>query len=240
MVPSPEESNGCHCCGSSAPAFMQSMARAVGISENTECLDSAFKSDSVQGTGLKGIAKGQTADVFDLPSRERADHLIHQYWAFVHPIFPILHKPSFMSLYENFWTPRIDAREESFPANNAVLRAIVNIVFAHGCQQTADGSLADMFYQRSRGLFQTDSLDSPSIEDVQLLLLTGIYLQSTRYANRCWNVVGLAIRCAQTLGLHLEHSVQKQKSQIEQEMRRRIWHSCVIIDRFVSPLIFVI
>ncbi|CAI7678082.1 unnamed protein product [Penicillium pancosmium] len=234
MVPSPEESLGCHCCGSSAPAFMQSMARAVGISGNTNCLDSIEKKNSVQGTVFKGVLEDESADLFDLPSREIADRLIYQYWAFVNPIFPVLHKQSFISTYEGILTSRDESRAEVLSANSAVRRAIINIVFAHGSQQSADAGLADLFYQRSRKLFQADALDSPSVETVQLLLLTGMYLQSTRYASRCWNIIGLAIRCAQTIGLHFEHKAQEQNFQHEQEMRRRLWHSCVIIDRFVA------
>jgi hypothetical protein len=210
------------------------MARAVGISGNTSCLDSTVKTDSVQGIVFKGVLEDESADLFYLPSREIADRLIYQYWAFVNPIFPVLHRQSFMSTYEGIWTSRDESRAEIFSANSVVHRAIINIVFAHGSQQSAEAGLADLFYQRSRKLFQADALDSPSVETVQLLLLTGMYLQSTKYASRCWNIIGLAIRCAQTLGLHLEHKFQKQKSQFEQEMRRRVWHSCVIIDRFVA------
>ena len=90
-------------------------------------------------------------------------------------------------------------------------------------------SVADGFYQQSRQLFHLDVLDAASIPLVQALVLNGVYLQSTRHASRCWNVIGLAIRAAQGIGLHEEQVAAT--SQLDREMRRRIWHTCVNLDR---------
>ena len=67
-----------------------------------------------------------------------------------------------------------------------------------------------------------------------MLLLNGVYLQSTYYPNRCWNSVGLAIRVAQSLGLHNEHRTTQKRSQLQTEMGRRIWHNCMALDRSVQ------
>jgi hypothetical protein len=128
----------------------------------------------------------------------------------------------------------------STDAEDAVFLSTLNIVFAIGCQfsdmiaPARRVSLAEQFYQQSRKLVAVDALDSTSLAVVQMLLLTGVYLQSTKYASRCWNIVGLAIRNAQGLGLHLEQTRLTSRNQIKRETRRRIWHSCVILDRYVS------
>lgn len=39
---------------------------------------------------------------------------------------------------------------------------------------------------------------------------------------------------AQSIGLHVNHSGRQQMSQVEQQMRRRIWHTCIHLDRLLS------
>ena len=43
-----------------------------------------------------------------------------------------------------------------------------------------------------------------------------------------------AIRMAQSLGLHVDQSFRQSTSQIEQQMRLRIWHTCIHLDRLLS------
>jgi len=169
-----------------------------------------------------------------LPLRRQADDFLHCYWEFIHPLFPLLHKTSFVRRYESLWLPDAAASigdEEPFFLSN------LNLVLALGCQfstQVASAqkaSAANDFHQRSRRALLYDILGSTSISVVQWLLLNGIYLQSTSHASYCWNSIGLAIRHAQGLGLHIEHSKRGSEKQIDREMRRRIWHTCVILDR---------
>jgi hypothetical protein len=49
------------------------------------------------------LAKSQV-DIYAVPEKPIADGLIDAYFATVHPLFPIIHRPSFMSQYELFFT----------------------------------------------------------------------------------------------------------------------------------------
>lgn len=124
-------------------------------------------------------------------------------------------------------------------AEEAIFTATLNLVFALGCkfssfvEPSQHLSVADDFYQRSRQSYPFDILDSTSISLVQMLVLTGVYLQSTQHASRCWNSIGLAIRMAQSLGLHVDAVSHRGISQLALEMRRRIWHTCVHLDRLL-------
>ncbi|KAH8203214.1 hypothetical protein TruAng_002619 [Truncatella angustata] len=110
------------------------------------------------------------------------------------------------------------------------------MVLALGCQYiehipaTQRSQFADSFYRRSQQLISVETLDFSSLQIVQLLLLRGLYLHYTNYADRCWNIIGVALRVAQGLGLHLEEAVAP-KNQLNREMRRRVWHNCVALDR---------
>jgi hypothetical protein len=231
MVPSPE-ANLCDGGGTSVTSFLRSIAHIVGMDEMADrALPRTGKSNTF--TTHDDSSANNGPDFFLMPTRRAADALMLHFWSYIHPIFPILHKPTFVSIYESLWIPNADISHRDSCIDSPVTRAILNIVFALGCKRGDQEDFADRFYQKSRQYYSADAVDLPSLEIVQLLLLTGIYLQSTKYASRCWSVVGLAIRYAQYLGLHLEYHGQIHQSQLENEMRRRVWHSCVMIDRFV-------
>lgn len=146
-----------------------------------------------------------------------------------------------MRKYERLWVDNAGAHSEfDTEAEEATFTSTLNLVFAIGSRFSSlvDAAqkpiVADNFYQRSRQAYPFDILDSTSIALVQMLLLTGVYLQSTEYASRCWNSIGLAIRMAMSLGLHVDNSGRKAMSQVEREMRHRIWHSCVNLDTLLA------
>ncbi|EME41620.1 C6 transcription factor-like protein [Dothistroma septosporum NZE10] len=176
-----------------------------------------------------------------LPRRRQADNFLLCFWEFIHPLFPVLHKPSFMLKYELLWVEDDSAQTgHESEAEEAIFTATLNLVFALGCKcstqvdSTQKVSVADDFYQRSRQSYPFDILDSTSINLVQMLVLTAVYLQSTEHASRCWNSLGLAVRMGQSLGLHVDHGSRKAVTQLELEMRRRIWHTCMNLDRLLA------
>ena len=182
---------------------------------------------------VRPVESGQAV----LPLRRNADDFLACYWEFVHPVFPLLHKTSFIDQYERVWASSKGDRARPDDIEEPTFMAILNLVFALGCKYSTlvhssqKSSTADEFYQRTRVLSEFFILDSTSVATVQLLALSGVYLQSTEYASRCWNSVGLAVRAAQSLGLHTESKGIRAASQLEREIRRRIWHTCVSLDR---------
>lgn len=179
-----------------------------------------------------------------LPPRKVADGLLESYWRYVHTLYPFLHKPSFMKTYAHLWgDTQID--NEAFDLyeseNEPLFQCTLNLVFALGCQLSPDTNenerevASDLFFQRSKKLLHFDLLESGNIKVVQALLLMGQYLQCTKLPGRCWIVVGLAIRVAQGLGLHLEKKYSnKCYNQLERELRRRLWGGCIVLDRVIS------
>lgn len=185
------------------------------------------------------LEKSESAFVH--PVRRKADDFLHCFWEFIHPVFPVVYKTSFIAKYEKLWIPataELVVEHEDDEAE-ALFLSSLNLVFALGCQfstmiqDSQRRSTADDFYKRSRRLYIFDILDSRSIASVQMLLLAGIYLQSTPDANRCWNSIGLAVRLAQSQGLHLDNTGRKPESQLTCQIRRRVWHTCVMLDMYV-------
>ncbi|KAF5681232.1 hypothetical protein FHETE_21 [Fusarium heterosporum] len=140
-------------------------------------------------------------------------------------------------MYDKLWQQSISPACSYKQTNDEVVfHATLNMVFALGCQRSEHISsaerirFADSFYKRSQQLISIETLDFSSLQIVQLLLLRAIYLHYTKYADRCWNMVGVAVRVAQGLGLHLEQS-SSSSNQLKREMRRRVWHNCIALDR---------
>ncbi|KAH8897411.1 hypothetical protein GQ53DRAFT_803376 [Thozetella sp. PMI_491] len=246
IVPSPEGDIDCLVGESSPIAFVRSMLRTIGKNYSPLRAANIKLGDDSPLDRAYLTPKKQDGDVdpVSLPTRRVADALVKAFWEFLHPILPILHKPTFMKSYRVLWMGEDEVGQNGAADNreDPAFLSMLNIVFAIGCQfsdqvsPTRKSAIAKTFYQRSKKAFADDFLDTPTLSVVQLLLLTGVYLQSTVHANRCWNVVGSAIRTAQSLGLHLERTAES-KNQLKREMERRVWHTCVFLDRIPLPLI---
>ncbi|OJZ90850.1 hypothetical protein ASPFODRAFT_41294 [Aspergillus luchuensis CBS 106.47] len=249
IVPSPETDSAYASGTSSVMGLVQSMMRAAGTgnqSNHAPRLDFGQNMESSSGSKRVRRTPGDSHDVdIDLPSlppRRVADNLMNCFWNSTHPIFPILHKPTFVASYELLWAPDDDQASlpESGATEDPIFLASLNAVFAIGCHfsdivaPAKRATLADQFYQKSRKFYQVDVLDFASLSTVQMLLLTGLYLQSTKYASRCWNIFGLAIRSAYDIGLHIDSPISASRGPLEREMRRRVWHNCVVIDRLLG------
>ncbi|KAJ0379584.1 hypothetical protein COL26b_002092 [Colletotrichum chrysophilum] len=125
-----------------------------------------------------------------LPERWLADSLMESFWEFVHPVFPILHKPSFIASYKALWKPTKD-RNHKRDFKDVVFHSTLSIVLALGSQRTDQVSVAeqanltDKFYKQSVKLISVDTLDHSSLQVVQLLLLRGVYLHYTSANAEC-------------------------------------------------------
>ncbi|OGM48186.1 hypothetical protein ABOM_002100 [Aspergillus bombycis] len=185
-----------------------------------------------------------------LPPRDLADHLLDCFWDRIYCLYPFFHRQSFQDAYDNLWIGR---EQPTKPLSNLDIglgnknhsgsRSIVficalNIIFALGCH-FADipaherEAVAHTFFLRAKRFIGLDILDIRSVGTVQCLLLTVLFLQSTPYPHRCWHSIGVACRVAQGLGLH-EARLDDEVHPLEQEIQRRTWHGCVMMDMFVS------
>lgn len=121
---------------------------------------------------------------------------------------------------------------------------MLNSLFALGAllnpkiEQKDRDNISRSFFDRAKKLLDLDLLAAGNLPLVQTLLLMGQYLQSTGLSSSCWNVIGLAVRVAQCIGLHHDPMACDQGccpfrelDQVETEMRRRAWAGCVTLDR---------
>jgi hypothetical protein len=168
-----------------------------------------------------------------LPERELADSLVDSYFERVHPLYPFVHEGSFRAEYENMWN------QQSIISSRPSWYALLNIVFARGCEfsdavlQENIMATVSPFVNQSRQIVLSHIYRKGNLEIVQALLLMCHYLQGTMELNECWNLVGLMIRTAVSIGLQLNPE-NLPLTTVESEVRKRVWWGCFIIDRTIS------
>ncbi|KAE8443487.1 hypothetical protein EG329_001798 [Mollisiaceae sp. DMI_Dod_QoI] len=217
--PGPIDEDSAHIFGkSSAASFVQSLKQTILHSHGADPTRAPQYNTTPNKLNPRAnpipVRSGYGLDTsaFSLPTRKQADRYMYCFWEYVHPIFPILHKPSFVSSYRSIWISEEErSGDDHASIEDPIFLSTLSIVFALGCQYTEEiepsrkSVITERFYHQSRKFLAMDELDSVSVLAVQLLLLSGIYLLNSSYSNRCWNMVGLAIRNAQSLGLHEEN-----------------------------------
>ncbi|KAF5862209.1 hypothetical protein ETB97_011914 [Aspergillus alliaceus] len=222
---------------SSAASFMHQIKMAV---DKTVASPHRQTSDTVPGVtsspALMETEQQRPSSVqsYVLPPRKTADSLMGIYWTFVFPLYPLVDSIRLRADYEKIWTG------EPLQSDENMLMCTFNMIFALSCQ-LADfiphgerEASADAFFSQAKDLLQFNIWDAGSAALIQCLLLMAQYLQSTDSAHQCWIVTGLAIRNAQSLGLHLPQTIARLPSPQDQQLARKIWHGCVLMDRVIS------
>lgn len=143
---------------------------------------------------------------------------------FCHPQYPFILETTFFRRYEASWA--------ATKPQGVAWTGLVNMVFALGCHFSPETplSIARDFFLSSKALIFPAVLDSPTFEMLQTLVLMSLYLQSTRDSKQCWSVIGLSVRLAQNLGLHLRKTYDAIDNAEEREQRVRAWWACYVLD----------
>lgn len=221
---------------SSAAGFMRQIKTAVDKRVSSPDRRSSQPDIALCSTLLPTRNEQPTPAVpnYVLPPRRMADSLMDVYWDYVFPLYPFVDSAQMKGDYAKIWQGDTLQRDEN------MVMCTFNVIFALA-SQLADfitpeerEASADAFFSRAKGLFQFNLWDTGSAGLIQCLLLMAQYLQSTDSAHQCWIVTGLAIRNAQSLGLHLPQTIARFRSFREQQLARKIWHGCVLMDRSVN------
>lgn len=167
-----------------------------------------------------------------LPTRNKADQLLNIYWEIVYVLYPFVDKSHILQKYHDLFEGRTGDDQDT------MFVCLLNVMFAlssqlNGAIKAEDReSSARTYFERAKGLL--DSWGVGSFQSVQVHLLLGQYFQSTNDPHQCWMMIGIAIRTAQSLGLHLPETTEAISSPRTRELMRIVWHGCVVMDRVVS------
>ena len=179
-----------------------------------------------------GAAKSE-AVVSDylLPPRSIANHFFKLYWTDIFLIYPVLDWDRFKAHFADLY----GTGQRTYKDHTTHCHA--NLIFALAEQRNFDKARATQgseYFERARHLMNLDILGLDSFETVQSLVLCAQYMQSTENPRQCWTIVGLAIRAAQSIGLHLHETVEGLQPASDRQLARTVWNCVVGLDRSTS------
>ncbi|KAH6618851.1 C6 transcription factor-like protein [Boeremia exigua] len=179
-------------------------------------------------------------DPYDLPQMETAERLLSCYMSKVHDSFPILPRKTFEDQFRKYFTALSNGNA---PRLSPKWQAILNLVFAIGAKYShlskaswqAD-SRDHLIYQaraRAFGLNDSTMTTHPDVPQIQSLGLLAFYWLSVGQVSRAWTIIGLALRYAYTLGLHVRNE-DPSATAVKRETLVRTWWSLYSLERTLS------
>ena len=172
-------------------------------------------------------------------SRSQQQYYIRQFWQ-VHLCFiPIIDENDFGAHFESLWS------QQTEPWLTRTSSHLVDMVLAVGLQFDANNSqcqtcvrqvdrsdsscmaLAGWHYQRAQ-VSLLNVIGDPSLRSIQLAIIAVLYLENASFTSQAYNALGLIVRAAHTLGLHLNPSAALSRA--EQDHRQSLWWSISALD----------
>ncbi|KIV88575.1 hypothetical protein, variant [Exophiala mesophila] len=179
-----------------------------------------------------------------LPSRQTADSLVDIYFSTIHKAYPFLSEPDFMAFYGRFW------QSESLDEIRGPGLSTIFSIFAIGScykrvAESENGHASDSWSSRQDVLYfelalaiMQNQAQTRTVDHVCALLIQCFYLLATCQTDKSWITLGLAIRIAQSIGLHVEEAYGTSYGDVPgpapSETRRRVWYSLFVLDRLLA------
>ncbi|KAF2259054.1 hypothetical protein CC78DRAFT_572112 [Lojkania enalia] len=183
-------------------------------------------------------------DPYELPSPETVERLLDYYFQTVHEAFPIFSRTVFLDKIGRYLERLKTGTAESNPLSHKWL-AILNLVLAIGAryshlvQASWQGEERDhlSYHARARFLALGPSAltNHPDVNQIQITGLLSFYYISTGQVSRSWVMMGVALRFAFALGLHIRNE-DPSTSLFRREMLVRVWWSLYSLERLLSAI----
>ncbi|KAF9110374.1 hypothetical protein BGX27_006447 [Mortierella sp. AM989] len=164
----------------------------------------------------------------EVPRKDILDHLINLFFDSIYFQLPIIHPGTFMKQY----------KEGKVSPNllNAICAAVARFSDHPDVVTTPAFLAGEPFATNVRGML-VDSIDIPTVSNVQALLFLSMYEYGAARGPRAWMFGGMAVRQAQELGLNREDSspvFHLKGDWVMRETRRRTFWACFMLDILAS------
>ncbi|KAM0311050.1 hypothetical protein ACHAPQ_012430, partial [Fusarium lateritium] len=186
----------------------------------------------------------------DMPCWEDCQGYLETYFSTIHIAYPFIPKSIFMHRFECLHGQAAKADTNDGHVTKAWL-ALFYSVLALGVHHrrtldlasrdsTTSSSLHKNLFRKALLLTDLHNLE-PSTVQVSALLARCFYLLVTSQTDRCWVCLGVAIRLAQSLGMHVSHVENQPKlwgygltGQSQSEVRSRNWFCLFVLDQLLA------
>ncbi|CAD6581842.1 MAG: hypothetical protein ASARMPRED_000720 [Alectoria sarmentosa] len=174
----------------------------------------------------------------------KAEHpfsLIAKYFDVIDPVYPMIHRESFLRDYDFFWS--LAAAER--PSVDGSLVALMFVMLAMGTQfvtlPSSDDKeqTAEFYVSASHQALRVFSyLGRPSLRVIQTMVLITYFLMNDNHAADAWAFAGILIRQAYALGLNRDPSIIVPHAHpFEKQQRRKVWQAVLFQDTFLTVIL---
>lgn len=238
----------------------------MGIKQENDTGENKKRVRKVEDTGRRNSQR-TGEDVLDSPilTRKVWDELYEIFKLHFSTEMPFLHPPTFRNRMRQAAFPRDPAAPATdLEEGRVLLLGVLTLtarfhpgLVAHHSPNLDDPLAASEYYAEPLAAAfgpTIRNLTNPSLENIQALLMLGLYEWGQTRGLSAWLYVGLAIRLAFPMGLAYEDDPDEQSSSlltpdrksagrqipsprehaIEKEVRRRTVWSCFIMDRMLA------
>ena len=216
------------------------LAHVVGCSLEFASLNrTCTRPLSISSIEAEGAVQEPAPPFTETLSRSQQEYYIRQFWQVQQCFILIVDEDSFRSHFESLWLPNNDASRTRSTSHLVDMVLAVGLQFDGNsdhcppgirqtdCSKSSCVALAAWHYQRANVSFLNGICD-PTLKFIQLTIIAVLYLENASLTSHAYNILGLIVRTAHTLGLHLEPS--PTLSQTEQKFRKSLWWSLYMLD----------
>ncbi|KAK0215758.1 fungal-specific transcription factor domain-containing protein [Armillaria fumosa] len=165
------------------------------------------------------------------PDNDLITSLIAIYFETIHPIFPILHRPTFTKDVAN----GLHLRDEYFGATLLLVLSVASR-YSDDPRVLVDPSSklsAGWEFINQAPLFKKAVLSPPSLYELQSPVLGAIYSLGTSVPRFSWTIVGVGLRAATEIGLH-RRKPEGYNMTVDDELKKRSFWALITLDRLLS------
>ncbi|RPA95086.1 hypothetical protein L873DRAFT_1846130 [Choiromyces venosus 120613-1] len=181
----------------------------------------------------------------DLPDKSVCDIMYKAFLNGVHPIMPLIHVPTFQKEYNAFWAWFPDnIRSTPDPAlteNHGLLPLLFSVLYAGSMSlpakviekilpgQTKMEVTKSLYSGSMHALSASSFPRTPTVSSLIAFLIVQTCLIREEEPLTSCSFIGMAMRVAQSMGLHRDGSLFGL-NEIECEVRRRVWWHIIYLD----------
>ncbi|KAK6447062.1 hypothetical protein FP744_10003312 [Trichoderma asperellum] len=178
--------------------------------------------------------------------RPYTDMLLKNFFDNVNHHYGILHQPSFMAVYVDWWSKRRDAQSLRRPSAMALTCLILRIcanstqfLSPHASSQLemdlgdSTQNLSKTYHDAAQIISGFLSPGTGGLLNAQQLFLAATWHKGQADFVKSWHELGAAVRQSQEIGIHRD-VLSDEMNEFDLEIRRRLWCALYTWDRYMT------
>ena len=165
----------------------------------------------------------------ELPPRFAITPLIQHFLDNIYVLYPFLSETKLFASIDALYQ---DEGRHATPIDRWTVRLVLGIAHGSLSRRKDDAGYCDATSHVSAAFDEVETVLHPgSVVGIQGMLLLVLYSMLDPHRFRSWYLIGMACRAMVDLGIHDDGAGPVRLRESELEVRRRVFHSCYVLDR---------